>query len=62
MVGYSDNCRLWKHDVYFLLPGEQILSHSYDLKKIGAISRYPYFFQPYPFMVSERTIMWESVY
>jgi hypothetical protein len=27
--------------------GEQILSHSYDLKKIGAISRYPYFFQPY---------------
>jgi hypothetical protein len=33
MVGYSDNCRLWKHDVYFLLPGEQILSHSLRFKE-----------------------------
>jgi hypothetical protein len=33
----------------------------YDLKKIGAISRYPYF-SAVSFMVSERTIMLESVY
>jgi O-antigen/teichoic acid export membrane protein len=45
---------------YYL--GNKYYPIPYDLKKIGAISRYPYFFQPYHFMVSERIIMLESVY
>jgi hypothetical protein len=36
---------------YYL--GNKYYPIPYDLKKIGAISRYPYFFQPYHFMVSE---------
>jgi hypothetical protein len=33
-----DNCRLWKHDVYFL-PGEQILSYSLRFKENRRLSR-----------------------
>jgi O-antigen/teichoic acid export membrane protein len=37
--------------------GEQILSHSLRFKKGGYLSIHT--FQPYRFMVSERTIMWD---
>jgi O-antigen/teichoic acid export membrane protein len=44
---------------YYL--GNKYYPIPYDLKKIGAISRYPYFFSRI-LLRFQRTIMWESVY